>query len=97
MNLALRKRPSALLPIALSAAALALVTGFVLLYGTQHQGEDEGAAAHIWQLLILAHGPAILFFLVKWAPRKPRQTMIVFAFQIVALAAAVSPVYFLGL
>ena len=61
MTLALLKRPSALLPIALSVAALALVAGFILLYGTQHQGEDEGATAHVWQLLILAHGPAILF------------------------------------
>jgi hypothetical protein len=97
MTLALLKRPSALLPIALSAAALALVAGFILLYGTHHQGEDEGATAHLWQLLILAHGPAILFFLVKWVPREPRQAMIVFALQIVALAAALSPVYFLGL
>jgi steroid 5-alpha reductase family enzyme len=93
----LLKTPSALLPIVLSVAALALVAGFIVLYGTHHQGENEGATAHLWQLLILAHGPAILFFLVKWAPREPRQTMIVFALQIVALAAALSPVYFLGL
>ena len=97
MNLSLLKRPSALLPIGLSIASIALVTGFVILYGTQHQGEDEGAAAHIWQLLMLAHLPAIAFFLVKWMPREPRQAAMVLVVQLTAFAAALSPVYLLGL
>jgi len=96
MTLSLLRRPSALLPIGLSLASLSLVAGFIAIYGIQ-RGGDEGGAAHTWQLLILAHGPAILFFLAKWAPREPRQAMIVLALQIVALAAALSPVYFLGL
>ena len=95
MTLNLLKRPSALAPIALSVGALALLAGYVALYGTQRQ-EDEGAVAHIWQLLILAHGPTMLFFLGKWATREPRQTMIVFALQVVALGAALLPVYLLG-
>ena len=97
MDVFLWKRPSALLSIGLSIAAIAVVAGFVMLYGTQHQGEDEGAAAHLWQLLILAHVPAIVFFLAKWIPREPRQAAIVLVVQLVALAAALSPVYFLGL
>jgi hypothetical protein len=97
MTLSLLKRPSALLPLGLSLASLALVFGFVALFGTQHKGEDEGAAAHAWQLLILAHGPAILFFLARWAPREPKPAMAVLALQVVALMAALSPVYFLGL
>lgn len=97
MVLTLFKRPSALVPIGLSLASLAVVGGFVALYGTQHQGEDEGAAAHLWQLLILAHVPAITVFLAKWMPREPRQAAIVLAVQLTAFAAALSPVYFLGL
>ena len=97
MNPSLWKRPSALLPIGLSIASIALVTGFVILYGTQHQGEDEGAAAHIWQLLIAAHVPAIVFFLAKWMPRQPRQAAAVLVVQLAAFAAALSPIYLLGL
>jgi len=97
MKVSLLKRPSALLPIGLSITSIALVAGFVMLYGTQHQGEDEGAAAHIWQLLILAHVPAIVFFLAKWMPREPRQAAMVLVVQLVAFAAALSPIYLLGL
>ena len=95
--LSLLKRPSALLPIGLSLASLALIGVFVAMYGTHHQGEDEGGFAHTWQLLILAHGPAIVYFLAKWAVREPKQTAIVFTIQLLALGAALSPVYFLGL
>ena len=95
MNLSLIKQPSALVPIGLSLLALAVLGGYVALYGTQRQ-EDEGAAAHLWQLLILAHGPAILVFLGKWAIREPMQTAIVFAIQITALVAALAPVLLLG-
>jgi len=34
---------------------------------------------------------------VKWVPREPRQAAIVLVVQLVAFAAALSPVYLLGL
>jgi hypothetical protein len=89
------KYPTALLPLGLSLASLALIAGYVALYGTARQ-PDEGAAAHIWQLLILAHGPAILVFLAKWAPRDVKAAMTVLAVQVVALGAALAPVWILG-
>ena len=39
------------IPIGMSLAALALVLGHIALYGTAREA-DEGAAAHLWQLLM---------------------------------------------
>jgi len=41
------KRPSALIPLAMSIAALGLVLGHIALFGGARQA-DEGAAAHLW-------------------------------------------------
>jgi hypothetical protein len=58
---------------------------------------DEGTTAHIWQLLMAGQMPLLLFFAVKWLPRAPRQTLYVLAVQVLAVLAAMAPVYFLGL
>ena len=68
MRLPLLKRPSALLPIGLAAAALTLPYILVTIFGPDPTG-DEGVGAHSWQLLMLLQVPAILFFLAKWAPQ----------------------------
>src|SRR5690349_7916463 len=52
------RQPSAVLPIAMSVAALATVLVHISLYGTQPQA-DEGTAAHIWQLLMAGQLPII--------------------------------------
>ena len=39
------KRPSAFMPVAMSLAALALVLGYVLIFGAAREA-DEGAVAH---------------------------------------------------
>ena len=59
MNLSLTKRPSAYLPVAMSLVALALVLGYVAVYGykTSGQPQDEGAAAHLFQLLMVLQPP----------------------------------------
>ena len=46
MNVSPMKQPSALLPIAMSVAALALVLGHVAIFGVAHEA-DEGTAAHL--------------------------------------------------
>ncbi|MGH8123278.1 MAG: hypothetical protein ACREPT_10965 [Rudaea sp.] len=94
--LALSKLPSAFLPIAMSLIALAVVLGTIALFGVVHDS-DEGAAAHIWQLMMAGQAPLLAFFAIKWLPRKPRQALSVFALQIVAALAAMAPVYFLHL
>lgn len=42
MNVSLMKQPSAFLPIAMPLAALALVLGYVAIFGVVHE-TDEGA------------------------------------------------------
>ncbi len=58
---------------------------------------DEGAAAHIWQLLMTGQLPVLAFFAIKWLPRAPRQTLYVLGLQAGAVLAAIAPVYFLNL
>lgn len=90
------KKPSAFLPVAMSLTALAIVLVHVAFYGTAREA-DEGAAAHLWQLLMVAQLPVLLFFAVKWAPHSPRQALPVMALQAAAVVAALAPVYLLKL
>ncbi|HEX8694283.1 MAG TPA: hypothetical protein VF746_17815 [Longimicrobium sp.] len=88
------KHPSAFLPVAMSLGALATVLIYLALHGPAPQA-DEGAAAHIWQLLMAAQAPIVLFFAVKWVPRSPRQAVPVLALQVGAALAAMAPVFLL--
>jgi hypothetical protein len=90
------KRPSALIPLAMSLAALALVLGHTALYGVTHDA-DEGAAAHTWQLLMAGQFPFIAYFAATWLPRAPRPAALVLGLQLVAGLAAAAPVFLLRL
>jgi hypothetical protein len=92
MNSTLFKRPSALLPVAMSITALAIVIGYAVKFGVARQS-DEGAAAHLWQLLMAGQVPIVAFFLVKWLPKEPRLGLVVLAFQVGAALAAMFPVW----
>lgn len=89
------RRPSAVVPIGMSAAALALLIGYIALHGTARQ-EDEGAAAHLWQLLMAGQLPIIAYFAFRWLPIEPRQTLIVLAIQLAAGLSAACPVWWFG-
>jgi hypothetical protein len=93
---AVLKQPSAFLPLAMSLAALAIVVAHVALFGVTREA-DEGAAAHLWQLLMAGQMPILAFFAIKWLPRAPRQTLGVLALQAGAALASMAPVFFLGL
>jgi hypothetical protein len=98
---AVMRRPSAYLPVAMSLAALTIVLGAVAV-GIAHGGTiardpDEGAIAHLFQLLITLQWPITLFFVVKWLRRAPRQTLGVLGLQAAAWLAGCAPVYFLHL
>ncbi len=93
MNFSWMKKPSALLPIAMSLAALALVLGHVAVFGVTHEA-DEGAAAHFWQLLMAGQAPIVAYFALKWLPRAPGQALRVLALQVAAAVAACAPVFF---
>jgi hypothetical protein len=88
------KHPSAFLPLVMSLLALVVVFAYLAVNGPAPQ-PDESTAAHVWQLLMAAQAPVILFFAVKWLPRSPRQGAITLALQLGAAVAAVLPVYFL--
>lgn len=95
MHTALIKRPSAFLPVAMSTAALALLVGYIVLYGTARQ-EDEGTAAHLWQLLMAGQVPVIAYFAIRWLPVEPRKALPILALQIAAAFAAAFPVFYFG-
>jgi hypothetical protein len=93
----LGKKPSAFVPMAMSVAALTVVLGSsVTVVGVVHDA-DEGPAAHIFQLLMAGQVPIVAYFVVKWLPRVPRQTLYILAIQIGAALAAIAPVYILSL
>lgn len=95
MNATIRQ-PSAFLPVAMSLVALALVLGHIALFGVVHEA-DEGAAAHIWQILMAVQAPIIAFFAIKYLLQRPRQALVILALQIVAALAACAPVFFFKL
>ena len=96
MRLSTLRQPSALIPLAMSFAALALVLGHVAVFGVQRE-PDEGTAAHLWQLLMAGQVPIIAFFGVTSLPREPSPALVVLGLQIVAALAAAAPVFILGL
>jgi len=87
-------RPSALLPVLMSLGALAVVLSHIVLVGVARQ-EDEGAAAHLWQLLMTGQIPIIAIFAITSLPRHPRSALLVLALQAAAGIAAAAPVYLL--
>lgn len=93
---ALLKRPSAFLPIALSLVALAFLLVYFAAFGVVRQA-DEGAAAHIWQLLMAAQVALIAYFAIRWVPADPRRALQILGLQVLALLAAAAPVFLLRL
>ena len=95
--LSLSKKPSAFVPMAMSVTALAVLLGSIAASSGVVRDTDEGAIAHIWQLLMVGQVPILAYFVIRWLPRLPRQTLCVLALQIGAALAAMARVYLLGL
>jgi hypothetical protein len=98
---AMMRRPSAYIPVAMSLTALVtvLVTLGIGVHEVGHivRDPDEGAVAHIFQLLMTVQMPIVLFFAIKWLRRAPRQTLGVLGLQVAAWFAGCAPVYFFHL
>ena len=90
------RKPSAFLPLVISFIALALVLVHVAVFGGAREA-DEGTSAHIFQLLMMAQAPIIVFFAIKWLPRFPKQALQVLVLQACAAFATFAPVFFLNL
>jgi hypothetical protein len=94
VNVSPIKQLSAWLPLTMSLAALSLVLGHAAMFGLVHEA-DEGTAAHVFQILIAAQLPVIAYFVLKWLPRQPRQSLQVLALQAGAGLAAIAAAYWL--
>jgi hypothetical protein len=91
------RQPSALIPIAMSLIALGLVVGPIPIYGPPVREADEGAIAHLWQILMAGQLPVLAFFAIKWLPRALKPALGVLALQAGAVLAAMAPVYYFNL
>ena len=78
----------------MSLGTLAVVLVFLAMRGPAPQA-DKGTAAHVWQLLMAAQVPIVLFFAFRWVPESPRQAVPILALQAVAALAAMAPVFLL--
>jgi len=95
-SLSTLKRPTALIPLAMSVAAIGVVLGHIAIFGVAREA-DEGTAAHLWQLLMAGQIPIIVFFAVRWLPQTPGPALVVLGLQAVAGLAAAAPVFLLNL
>jgi hypothetical protein len=96
MNISPFKQVSAWLPVAISVLAFAVALTHVVLFGAVRE-PDEGAAAHIWQLLMFSQLPLIAYFSLRWLPRAPAQASGILAVQLLAALVAAAPVFLFGL
>lgn len=91
--------PTALVPTVLSLGALIIVLMHYGFFGSD-PSTDEGAAAHVWQLLMAAQIPALALFTAKWFRRARRPCLNVLTVHSLSIAmciglAALAPHYFL--
>jgi hypothetical protein len=80
----------------MSFVSLAMVVGHVVMYGAVREA-DEGTAAHVFQLLMVAQVPIAAFFAIRWFPRLPREALHVLLVQAAAAIAALAPVFYFNL
>jgi hypothetical protein len=93
---ALLRQPTGYLPVAMSLGAFAMIGWFVAVHGVVHQ-PDEGAQAHLWQLLVAGQVPLIAYFASRWLPTARRPALVVLALQAAAfMLLAVAPLWALG-
>lgn len=93
---AMARKPSGFIPIAMSLCTMAMLAAAISMHGAVRD-PDEGAVAHIFQLLMVGQLPVIAFFAVKWLRKDYRAGLSVLALQIAGMFAAAFPVWLLGL
>jgi len=89
------RKPTAWVPLSMSLVALSLVLGAVARNGGPIHEADEGAIAHMWQILMALQLPVLLWFAVTWLRRAPRAAWKVMALQAGAVLANLAAVFFL--
>ena len=94
VNISMFRQASAWLPLAMSLAALTLVIAHAIVFGIIHEG-DEGAAAHVFQILMAGQLPVVAYFAITRLPGQPGQALMVLAMQAGTWLAAWASVFFL--
>ena len=79
---AILKKPSAWIPLVMSASALLLVVGYMGLFGVQKSSGDESSVARLFQLLLAGQLPIIGYFAVKWFPKHQKEAVQIVVIQI---------------
>jgi hypothetical protein len=92
----LARKPSAVVPVAMSVCALSVVL-LAIAKGSAKPQPDEGTAAHIWQILIAGQLPFLGWFALHWLTRDFKAALPVLALQLLAFVVALFPVWYLGL
>lgn len=96
-NQSLFKQPTAWIPLVMSFVALAMILGYVTMFGIVHN-EDEGAPARIFQLIMVAQLPIVAFFGLSWIAKKPKETLVVLVVQAIAwIVPILTVIWFEGL
>ena len=93
-NNTLFKQPGAWLPLAMSLGAMLLIVGYVVTFGITHE-TDEGAAARIFQLLMIVQLPIVAYFAFRWLPKRPKQSLLVLALQAAAWIIPIATILWL--
>jgi hypothetical protein len=88
------KDPVALIPIAMSAAAIAIVVVHLAMVGSAPQ-PDEGTEAHLWQLLMAGQIPFVAFVALTRLARSPGLALRMLGLHAAAALAALLSVYLL--
>lgn len=89
----LLKRPSAFTPLLISAAFLAYFI-VAAARGMLAPHADEGAPAHLFQLLMPLQLSIVGFFALSWLPKKPAAALRVLTLQVGAGLAVLAVVFF---
>ena len=84
------------LPLVMSLAGLLLILGHVAVVGPGREA-DEGTAARLWWLLMVAQIPLIGYFATRWLPRAAAAARLVLALQVVGIVANLAALRFFDL
>lgn len=90
------KMPNAYLPVAMSLIAFGLLVFHISMFGVAREA-DEGAGAHVFQLLMAAQLPIVLLFAVRFLPKEPMKSVAVMGLQLSAALMALTPVWWFHL
>lgn len=90
------RQPSAFLPLLMSALGLAMILVVLATQGIVAH-EDEGTPARLFQLLMAAQLPIMLYFALRWLPVAPRRALGILALQVAAALVPVLVILYLEL